>query len=783
MPVFEPGMCDDCGSYMSTITCNPPQTGICNTFGNCVLEGDMLPFNTPPNVPIKTPLKGTSVSPWVRLRFESDVAPWSTGTDPVKVAPSFWDYTEITTGNISQPGCANPSNKRPKAGISREQFSANPNNPAFYESCDERCRAAIKSFQYSWGSIDSGNKCKVTIVDELGSSLNQWIGRLFRNPTNTPMTGLANAKATNSMTDTTAQGVYKMKVTFGWLVLGGEEGNDCPVDGSFYGSASCTSSPPGTSGTWSSKPARLLCSPPLWFLPSQLNVNVTGGKYIYEIEGVDLMQFAQQNTSARVHGSDANKMHFAVAVKQMLSEANPPMDVDFVQLSPDGNTLEPLLFSVPRNTANIPDVSTTTPLIQGGTNLSDQTCLPVNIKIQDIPKTGGPVGSTIPSTGPQCKVGYQRAWERLGPLRTWQCNEQTPIQILHNWIREGVVAQGYPNASLPRIPDRGLIINYDPTYQREVEYEVGGPMTKIVTKKFIGKVLIWANPFPTCANVFNNSDFIKAVYIVNGGKCSPVLSFNPVMKWNFQALAASAGGIATTATGRMASTSDARQQLMCRLGGRGDRIQPVMGAGLANESPKSSGDRAALASVAHRQANLLHHPVEAELRVQGDPSDWLCSPIFGLGRTVALVVINPFFIDGDATNGCAVSWKNLTTSSCHSILTNKYWFIQGVDHQIKEGSYVTTYKLFLPATNAEINPVTTAGTPIAMGGGDDSTPLTSGNPRFACIQGTIPCQQFDDTISPFGSRGEVAYIAGPVGTLYGANTFCSANCQESIGPV
>ena len=41
-----------------------------------------------------------------------------------------------------------------------------------------------------------------------------------------------------------------------------------------------------------------------------------------------------------------------------------------------------------------------------------------------------------------------------------------------------------------------------------------------------------------------------------------------------------------------------------------------------------------------------------------------------------------------------------STSICNELLTNKGWWILGADHQIREGRYVTTIKLALPAPGA-----------------------------------------------------------------------------------
>src|SRR5687767_14825678 len=94
------------------------------TIGNC--DNVQVDCST---VPIKQLVNGAVVAPFVKLRFEGDDAPPGGEAD--------WSYTEITMGNESQP-----------------------------YATGSQCRAAIKAFQYAWGSLGQGNVCRITIVDE-----------------------------------------------------------------------------------------------------------------------------------------------------------------------------------------------------------------------------------------------------------------------------------------------------------------------------------------------------------------------------------------------------------------------------------------------------------------------------------------------------------------------------------------------------------------------------------------------------------------------------------------
>jgi hypothetical protein len=97
---------------------------------------------------------------------------------------------------------------------------------------------------------------------------------------------------------------------------------------------------------------------------------------------------------------------------------------------------------------------------------------------------------------------------------------------------------------------------------------------------------------------------------------------------------------------------------------------------------------------ANERANKIYENIEAEMRIQGDPQ--LDDMMKLKTKTVAIIVINPFHLASGA-NG--IDW--LVPSPCNDVLSNKNWRVTGVSHEIKEGSYTTTLKLFLnsPGSN------------------------------------------------------------------------------------
>ena len=95
--------------------------------------------------------------------------------------PTATANTILTMGNYSQCGM----------------------NPGGGQVCnEEQCLAVIKSFQYGWGILNEGNKCKITILNQKGSTFSQWMQRIGITP---------EADAVP------IQGKYRMKVQFGWI--------------------------------------------------------------------------------------------------------------------------------------------------------------------------------------------------------------------------------------------------------------------------------------------------------------------------------------------------------------------------------------------------------------------------------------------------------------------------------------------------------------------------------------------------------------------------------------
>lgn len=196
-------------------------------------------------------------------------------------------------------------------------------------------------------------------------------------------------------------------------------------------------------------------------------------------------------------------------------------------------------------------------------------------------------------------------------------------------------------------------------------------------------------------------------YIVNGGKNSPVLSFQPNIKWTFGGLNRTGGALSPYDGGTPAETGDPDCDTGPNDPGQGNRTYNIV----TDDAVNVYGTRTALketmkAQVEHTKANVSRDSIEAELKIQGDPN--LAAPIEMVGKTCSIVVINPFHIQD--TGGECGEW--LQAETCNSVLSNRQWMIRGTSHEVKEGSYTTTIKLFLDAPGADIS----IGEPL--GGGD-----------------------------------------------------------------
>lgn len=244
-----------------------------------------------------------------------------------------------------------------------------------------------------------------------------------------------------------------------------------------------------------------------------------------------------------------------------------------------------------------------------------------------------------------------------GPKGAWPANQQNPLAAARTWL-----------SSLTTVNGRGILICYDPNS---------------------GKLVFKENPEKPDGNCCNRSE---GTYVVNGGNCSPVLSFSPTIKWVLSSIPGSGAAAAGAASG----ANDAYVKPTIDIQKVGVQSSPTV---QQHESmwrhPDGLAEGAATGLAAQEEANSnkeLTAPFEAELKIHGDP--YYSDPIGLISRTLSIVVINPFHVE-------ECEW--VTVTNCNSILSNKRYLILGLSHQISGGSFVTTIKVQLPTPNTHVD--------------------------------------------------------------------------------
>lgn len=278
-----------------------------------------------------------------------------------------------------------------------------------------------------------------------------------------------------------------------------------------------------------------------------------------------------------------------------------------------------------------------------------------------------------------------------GPLAVWSTNQQNKLESIRNWIKDYVTKD-----------EKGIV------FQHMTKNEYIYHTNQVVDEEAVLVLLEDPGPDacrPTIDQCSMGQEFHLGTYIVNGGNKSPVMSFNPSVNWTFTPNSCN-GGSAVPDSGA-AAKQDGKKK--CSGGNETSEKQvDCAGAEIANVPHSSSvgnDDRAADgvdASAAHQKANAFREffsPIEAELKILGDPS--YVFPTFFMTKTISLIVINPYHLRSNNEIECP-DW--LAEPVCNSVFSNKNWMVMGVDHQINPGSYITTLKLKLPAPGWDLPP-------------------------------------------------------------------------------
>lgn len=220
----------------------------------------------------------------------------------------------------------------------------------------------------------------------------------------------------------------------------------------------------------------------------------------------------------------------------------------------------------------------------------------------------------------------------------------------------------------------------------------------------------------------------QGTFIINGGRCSNVIEFSPNINWVAAFAQMVAGGQAgSPASGEISKLDNTSIDGGCKIGEDNQGLQTtaipsddIISTKGFTDCGSEQEDAIKENAKAGASANMTN-PIEASLTIQGDPSERYCTFMKAIGRTCAIIAINPWHIRSTpSSRGGCPDW--LVRPAINAVLTNRFWMIKGITHTIKEGSYTTILKLVLPTPGIDIAPGEPPGADdqSMMFGGEDS---------------------------------------------------------------
>lgn len=324
---------------------------------------------------------------------------------------------------------------------------------------------------------------------------------------------------------------------------------------------------------------------------------------------------------------------------------------------------------------------------------------PYNIKVSFVDMRNGnvlPARFEVPPNAGKSPGGQGGDPAKLGPLGKWNANNKSPLQAALEWMRMMRSEDG-----------RGFVSSWQDTSNGQM----------LVFRVMTGDPCI---PY--------NAQNVLGTYLVNAGKCSPVVSFQPNFSANLPPIPKSGSGQPTPAGGKSpnAATDTGLKPDPCA---NAAAMTNLFKSGVGNLQPGAGqsgwiwwmGDTAKKmldAATVNIYANLLFRSITAELTIQGNPA--FEHPLMFNSYSVGVVYVNPFRPKPSVLKTFGpLEWLqgnpsqiSLRTDSCSPILSNLNWMIIGANHDIRDGVYHTTLQLSLVAPGATTTPgVPLGGTP------------------------------------------------------------------------
>jgi len=266
-----------------------------------------------------------------------------------------------------------------------------------------------------------------------------------------------------------------------------------------------------------------------------------------------------------------------------------------------------------------------------------------------------------------------------GPKSIWQADSQNRFNSIAKWVegfrvKDGEKDKGIVLINDPSVPNTLLVLKDPNPEDMKIDAD-GSSGTSYGGRKHVG------------------------TFIVNGGKCSNVLEFNPSFNIANALSRLSSGGNTkgglSTDNELKDTTKTPIEKKQCEASG-GIQTTITLSQAIEDVAGKDAPSEVNKSQQAHIRANRIFDiqglAISAELRIVGSTHPLFYS-VEATGAPLSIVVITPFTIRGGKTGRECGDY--LKKADCHEIFSNKKWIIEGVSHAIKEGSFVTTLKVAL----------------------------------------------------------------------------------------
>ena len=267
-----------------------------------------------------------------------------------------------------------------------------------------------------------------------------------------------------------------------------------------------------------------------------------------------------------------------------------------------------------------------------------------------------------------------------GPKSVWAPEQQDPLSASRKWLNSFETERNLGTFMVTDIRERRPVL------------------------------MIMENPQDPCilsTECAGNEDRPKKVYIINGGNCSPVISFNPSIQIMFMEPTTNisanptsmntSNGQPETPTGNNGTSSkNSNKCYKGELNRKGvETSMSIPGSNLNFRTPAQANAKEFKSIWANSEASKMYEaaaPVEADLVIEGDPRylDLLACQ----GVNIGIIYLNPYGVRNNAGDCDWVAYPNV-----NEFFSRTNYMVQSVAHKIDESGYQTTLKLTSPVAS------------------------------------------------------------------------------------